>query len=71
MPAQRVMIMAAAVAARSLARSHRLLASSEDWGTVKTVAREDLFCIAQKTPTIAKDYLGTAMETLLAFPRVQ
>jgi len=31
MPAQRVMVTVAAVAARSLARSHRLLASSEDW----------------------------------------
>jgi hypothetical protein len=51
-------------------RGHRLLGSRKT-GTVKTVAREDLFCIAQKTPTIAKDYLGTAMETLLAFPRVQ
>jgi len=70
MPAQRVMIIAAAVAARSLVRGHCLLASRKT-GTVKTVAREDLFCIAQKTPTIAKDYLGTAMETLLAFPRVQ
>jgi hypothetical protein len=51
-------------------RGHRLLGSGKT-GMVKTVAREDLFCIAQKTPTIAKDYLGTAMETLLAFPRVQ
>ncbi len=70
MPAQRAMIIAAVVAARSLVGGHRLLASRKI-GTVKTVAREDLFCIAQKTPTIAKDYLGTAMETLLAFPRVQ
>jgi hypothetical protein len=70
MPPQFVMIIAAAVAARSLARGHRPLASRKI-GRVKTVAREDLFCNAQKTPTIAKDYLGRAMETLLAFPRVQ
>jgi hypothetical protein len=50
-------------------RGHRLLGSQKTG--MKTVAREDLFCIVQKTPTIAKDYLGTAMETLLAFPRVQ
>jgi len=67
------MIIAAAVAGdppRRLVRGHRLLGSRKT-GMVKTVAREVLFCIAQKTPTIAKDYLGTAMETLLAFPRVQ
>ncbi|HEX4827070.1 MAG TPA: hypothetical protein VFV12_02505 [Xanthobacteraceae bacterium] len=69
------MIIAAAVADKircgdRLCAAINLLGSRKT-GTVKTVAFEDLFCIAQKTPTIAKDYLGTAMESLLAFPRVQ
>jgi hypothetical protein len=37
-----------------LARRRRLLAG-EETATVKTVACEDLFCITQKSPTIAKD----------------